>query len=128
MKYIISIALVVIYLGGIIQPSWFLIDFYLNRDDITQKYCVNLLDYGITTCRASCYLENLKKEKTREPDSRIIAPEKIKSAEMSGTFKAEAPEPEKTNTSQGYFYNKVLLTKYSGAVFHPPKWAPSLNS
>ncbi len=120
MKYFVSISLLVIYLAGTIQPSWFLIDFYMNREEMTRKFCVNL-DKGITMCRASCYLENVKKERTKESDKKIVIPEKIKTVEVITQNQKQNLIPEAAITVVPLCYVRHYTFTYLASVFHPPK-------
>jgi hypothetical protein len=80
-KNLLSIFFVGVYLLGSMQTYRVLIDFYWNRDDYTQNYCVNL-DAGITQCRASCYLDKLlEEEKENEGSTQIALTKKLKSVE-----------------------------------------------
>lgn len=121
MKKILSISFVLIYLFGSLEPSWVLIDFYWNRNDFTQKYCVNL-DKGITQCRASCYLESLlKEERNGDQDSHLAILKKGKSEEKRndlGAMLMDCTEPDETRFS--LFYDNYLFD-FSNFVFHPPK-------
>ncbi len=82
MKYLFSISFIFIYLLGVLQPSWILIDFYWNRDDYTQKFCINI-DEGITKCRASCYLDNLIEDQQHEKsEAKFISIQQSKMTEL----------------------------------------------
>jgi hypothetical protein len=83
-KILLSIFFVGIYLVGSMQTTWVLTDFYWNRDDYTQKYCINL-DAGITQCRASCYLERALNEADKNgSNAELVKTEKIRITEFRG--------------------------------------------
>jgi len=106
---------------GSLQSSWLLIDFYWNREDYTQKYCL-LLDEGVTQCRASCYLDNLLEEKKKDPaKTHINSYQKVKIAEIThdeelslhtfiGIQNYNAGYP-----PDGYHFD------FHYSIFHPPK-------
>jgi hypothetical protein len=120
-KNFLSIVFLSIYLGGSLQPSWTLIDFYWNRDDFTQKYCVNL-DMGITQCRASCYLEKLMEEDRKNDYGVFVSMvKKFKTTEFNNqqliTIKPNERHGIGETTADPAFYFFDLAK----AVFHPPK-------
>jgi hypothetical protein len=120
-KNILSILFLTIYLAGSLQPSWTLIDFYWNRDDFTQKYCINL-DKGITQCRASCYLEKLLEEERKNDYGVFVSMvKKLKTTEFDDQQQIaikpndrNAPEQTATDPAFSHF-------DFTKAVFHPPK-------
>ena len=121
MKNFLSILFLGIYLAGSLQPSLTLIDFYMNRDDFTQKFCVNL-DKGITQCRASCYLTKLlDEEQNNNGNDYLSMVEKIKTTEYSNhqrpTIKPDdEPASDKVTISPASY-----RSDFSMAIFHPPK-------
>ena len=61
-------------------------DFYWNQNDYTEKYC-QVLDKGITQCRASCYLDNLLEKKHKEPSEALInSQQKVKVVEITTEY------------------------------------------
>ncbi len=120
MKQFLSIALLLTYLSGLIQPNLTLIDFYLHRDDYTQRFCERL-DEGITTCRASCYLDKLiaEAQKTQNPNKLVVV-EKGKLPELicQNSIDKKVPQVEITTSETA-----TELQNQGGVrcVFHPPK-------
>ncbi len=120
MKQLLSIALLLTYLAGLIQPNLTLIDFYLHRDDYTQRFCVNL-DEGITICRASCYLDKLIAEAQKaENPNKLVVVEKGKSPELICQNSIEKPILQVESTSRE-LTRKLQSQGGIHCVFHPPK-------
>lgn len=121
MKNFLSIFFVGIYLLGSMQSSWVLLDFYWNRDDYTQNYCINL-DAGITQCRASCYLDKLlEEERENEGSAQIALVKKLESVEFPQSWiKAEA-EIEVPQNTHAAFYRNFYHFDFTDIIFHPPK-------
>jgi hypothetical protein len=119
-KQFLSIALLLTYLSGLIQPNLTLIDFYLHRDDYTQRFCERL-DEGITTCRASCYLDKLiaEAQKTQNPNKLVVV-EKGKSPELISQIFIDKQVPQVEITTSE---TAKELQSQGGVpcVFHPPK-------
>jgi hypothetical protein len=120
-KILLSIFFVGIYLVGSMQTTWVLTDFYWNRDDYTQKYCINL-DAGITQCRASCYLERALNEADKNgSNAELVKTEKIRITE----FKVD----QLLNFEHGEFLERLHFSLYGNTykfefaefIFHPPK-------
>lgn len=121
MKYLISISLLTIYLFGTLQSSWVLIDFYWNRDDYTQKYCL-FLDEGITQCGASCYLDKLLAEKEKEgSDAQIISNQKIKIVELSSSNEQDFSFLSTIQIQQQAYLAGQYHFDFHQLIFHPPK-------
>jgi len=98
-----------------------LIDFYLNRDDYTQKYC-QLLDEGITTCRASCHLANLLEEQqNKKSDTKIISVEKVKLTEMTNQELSDLNIWHTFENENIEIQPNTYHFEYLHIVFHPPK-------
>jgi len=116
-----SISLLITYLTGSLPSSWTLIDFYLNRDDYTQKYC-RFLDEGITQCRASCYLENLLEEQqSKEPDAKILSIEKYKITELTSQEILELQLISNPGENATPYLSNHYQIDFLYVVFHPPK-------
>jgi len=113
--------MLLIYLLGSMQSSWVLMDFYWNRDDYTQKYC-QLLDQGITQCRASCYLNNLLEEKQNETaKAKIVSSQKVKIVEI--VINEELTISDLSTGLQspiGYCPSQYQFD-FHALIFHPPK-------
>ena len=120
MKYLVVISLLIIYLASAFQSSWTLIDFYMNRDDFTNKYC-EFLDQGITQCRASCYLEKIMShEENGESKSQILPSYKTKVVEIiCGEVTNLIPVYVGKETYQQY-YSKPYTEEFRSTVFRPP--------
>ena len=121
MKYVISISLLTFYLVGSLQSSWVLIDFYMHRDDYTQKYC-RFLDEGITQCRASCYLNDLLEEQQKDAHNSAIV-----TAQQPKTLELFEQNPFSTAISFSIQKQKIYCKPgnyqfdFQNLVFHPPK-------
>ncbi len=121
MKYLFSISFIIIYLVGVLQPSWILIDFYRNRDDYTQKYCINL-DKGITQCRASCYLENLLEDQQNEKsDAKFISSQPYKMIELIGREKTDFSIFSDNEKYRSHYISDQYQFDFFHFIFHPPK-------
>ena len=121
MKYIFSIAFIFIYLAGSLQSSWVLIDFYMNRDDYTQKYCL-YLDGEITQCRASCYLEKLQeKQQKGKTDSTIISSQQHKIIELISQEKISFKSFFKLVIISVFYDTGQYQFDFQKLIFHPPK-------
>ena len=121
MKYVFSISLLLIYLVGSIQSSWVLIDFYWNRDDYTQKYCL-YLDEGITQCRASCYLENLLKDQHKDKsEAKLISSQQYKMTELISYEKIDFSNLNKLEKHRFFYDSGPYQFDFHHFVFHPPK-------
>ena len=106
---------------GTFYSSWILVDFYWNRDDYTQKYC-QLLDQGITQCRASCYLNDLLEEKHDETsNSKIASTHKVKIIEIGSdeelaiSYSLSGLSPQMEYCPSQYHFD------FYSVIFHPPK-------
>lgn len=120
MKYIVSIFFIVIYLLGVFQTSWTLIDFYWKRDYYTQNFCVNL-DAGITQCRASCFLEKkLASERDDSSNPEIALVKTSKSVELSFQEMYSNLADQKDKSETGFLEDSYNF-EYSYKIFHPPK-------
>ncbi len=121
MKYLISISLLLIYLGGAFHTSWTIVDFYWNRDYYTQNYCINL-DAGITQCRASCYLQNLLEEKQQtDTEYHLKMVKKIETSELTNNSGGFLHYDEPSEKSNSIIYYHTYHFDYTDGVFHPPK-------
>ena len=121
MKNFFSIFFLVIYLAGFLQPSWTLVDFYMNRDDFTQKFCVNL-DKGISQCRASCYLEKLlDEEQSNNGGVYLSMVEKFKIIEYSNHQRLTVKPDVEQVSDKAIIKPAKYLFDFSRAIFHPPK-------
>jgi hypothetical protein len=120
-KNLLSIFFVGVYLLGSMQTYRVLIDFYWNRDDYTQNYCVNL-DAGITQCRASCYLDKLlEEEKENEGSTQIALTKKLKSVEYPQNWNNVESEIEVPQHMHAAFNRNFYHFDFSDIIFHPPK-------
>jgi hypothetical protein len=120
-KNFLSIFFIGIYLLGSMQTSWVLVDFYWNRDDYIQNYCVNL-DAGITQCRASCYLDKLlEEEKGNSKNAQIALLKKLKSTEFSQNWIEVEREVEISQNRYTSFYLNFYHFDFTDIIFHPPK-------
>jgi hypothetical protein len=120
-KYLISISLILIYLAGTLQSTWVLVDFYWNRDDYTQKHC-QFIDLGITQCRASCYLDNLLKEKEdKDSDAKIISNQKVKLVEITDGEKINIDQLYSSKAVRSGFIAHQYRYDFLPFIFHPPK-------
>jgi hypothetical protein len=120
-KSILSVLFLSIYLVGFLQPSWTLIDFYWNRDDFTQKYCVNL-DKGITQCRASCYLEKLLEEDKKNDYGVFVSMVKnLKTTEYNNQQRIAVKPNDMHVSEQTAIYPAFYSFDFTRTVFHPPK-------
>lgn len=121
MKYLVSISLLLIYLAGSIQSSWILIDFYWNRDDYTQKYCL-YIDEGITQCRASCYLENLLEDRHNyKSEAKLISSQQYKMSELISYEKIDFIQLNNPENHQSFYNSGQYQFDFLHFVFHPPK-------
>ena len=121
MKYLFSISFLFIYLLGTFQPSWILVDFYWNRDDYTQKYCLSL-DEGITQCRASCYFENLLKNHQKDsPESTFISSLQYKMTELIRQENTDVIYNIKQEKHQSFYNSGQYQFDFCQLIFHPPK-------
>lgn len=121
MKYLVSISLLLIYLAGSIQSSWILIDFYWNRDDYTQKYCL-YLDEGITQCRASCYLENLLEDRQKDKsEAKLISSQQYKMSELISYEKIDFVYLNTLETLHSFYNSGQYQFDFFHFVFHTPK-------
>jgi hypothetical protein len=119
-KQLLSFGLLLTYISGLIQPNLTLIDFYLYRDDYTLRFCEKL-DEGITTCRASCYLDKLIAESQKADNPHKLAVvEKVKSPELVCHIPTEKRILQTTATGS----ETVRELRSQGGIaciFHPPK-------
>ena len=121
MKYLFSISFLIIYLIGVIQPSWILIDFYTHRDEYTLKYC-RFLDEGITQCRASCYLQSqLDSQQKENTESKFIASQQQKKHELNKQEKTSLYDDFDTVEKTTFFYSTWHQYNVIHIIFHPPK-------
>ena len=120
LKNLLSISLLMIYLGGAFHSSWTLIDFYWNRDYYTQNFCINL-DAGITQCRASCYLESLlEAENQQNSDANLNTFKKFKIEEQTNKL-IECNHTPDLSQFHFFYYRNHYDFDFSDFVFHPPK-------
>jgi len=120
-KILLSIFFVGIYLVGSMQTTWVLTDFYWNRDDYTQKYCINL-DAGITQCRASCYLERALNEADKNgSNAELVKTEKIRITEYKVDQLLNPKHTKSLKQVLYLFYENTYKFEFSEFVFHPPK-------
>jgi len=119
-KQLLSVALLLTYLAGFVQPNLTLIDFYLHRDDYTLRFCERL-DEGITACRASCYQDKLiaEAQKAENPNKLVIV-EKVKSPEL---VCQNAPDKLVMQVETTNRETASELQSQGGihCIFHPPK-------
>ena len=120
MKYVVSISLLFFYLAGTFHSSWTLVEFYWNRDDYTQKFC-QLLDQGITQCRASCYLEDLLDDKSDTSGNKILSNHKIKITELTNFCDSYAIRVPFSMTGLIEHNPSWYAPDYYPVIFHPPK-------
>ncbi|MCK5105388.1 MAG: hypothetical protein KAR17_21340 [Cyclobacteriaceae bacterium] len=98
-----------------------MIDFYWNRDDYTQKYCL-YLDEGITQCRASCYLENLLKDQHKDKsEAKLISSQQYKMTELISYEKIDFSNLNKLEKHRSFYDSGPYQFDFLHFVFHPPK-------
>jgi hypothetical protein len=98
-----------------------LIDFYLNRDDYTQKYCL-YIDEGITQCHASCYLETLlENQQQEESEAKLVASRQYKMTELINYENIDLSHLDKFEEQRSFYNSGQYQFDFSNYIFHPPK-------
>lgn len=123
-KQHISIALTAALVFGMLWQTYTVIDFYMNREAITQEHCVNK-DKPELDCKGQCHLQKQLEAATPDQDKKAESNGTSKPAMLLFVFaqKMDDLSSNEPNLEKQIFNPITEPTRhYSASVFNPPQW------
>lgn len=100
-----------------------ILHFYVNRDAIAEKYCINKYKPGLH-CNGHCFLvKQLKKEEQRETKDMGDQMSKVEVVSFQNYFPQVKPviTPHVSNMVHYSYYNCIYTKDITLLVFKPPR-------
>ena len=120
MKQFFSLVIVTILLASQMRATIIIVNYYLNREAITQEFCVNL-DKGITSCQGKCHLKRtLGDEESKKTNGPQIIVEKrgpLFYQVLDLTYVSQLVIVDDVNVH----YMPIYDFLYIDTTFHPPE-------
>lgn len=97
------------------------VDYLVNQESITEKYCVNK-DKPQLNCKGKCHLsKELKKDTERKTEGQITTSEILLFCENIYSVQLILGSTATDRKTNVFCYKKRVTTGVPGSIFHPPK-------
>lgn len=123
-KQHISIGLTAALVFGMLWQTYTVIDFYMNREAITQEHCINK-DKPELDCKGQCHLKQQLEAATPDQDEKNESNGTSKPAMLLFVFAQNMDDI--SSNEQGIekqIFNPSIesTSDYNASVFNPPQW------
>ena len=120
----ISIVFTAALVFGMLWQTFIVIDFYINRETITEEHCVNI-DKPEMNCKGQCHLKKQLEAATPEQSKKTESTSSSKTSLLILVYADTRDQADAVNDLhlKGEFPETLIRTNaYSSDILDPPQW------